>query len=54
MRTEDLYIDLELKDERILKLKEALESMVDMVEMNGFGKAYAMELAKEALKEQGE
>jgi len=35
---------------QLAELKEALESMVDMVEMNGFGKAYAMDLARAALK----
>ena len=35
-------------------LREALEAMVEMVEMGGFGKAYAMDLAKAALQEQGD
>lgn len=30
-------------------LREALETMVEMVEMNGFGKAYAMDVASAAL-----
>jgi len=30
-------------------LREALETMVEMVEMNGFGRAYAMDLARAAL-----
>ena len=36
-------------------LREALEVMVEMVEMNGFGRAYAMKLARAALAQnQGE
>ena len=31
------------------ELLEALESMVEMVEMNGFGKAYAMDIARAAI-----
>ena len=34
-------------------LRHALETMVEMVEMNGFGRAYAMDVARAAL-EQGE
>lgn len=30
-------------------LREALETMVEMVEMNGFGRAYAMNVASAAL-----
>ena len=30
-------------------LREALEAMVEMVEMNGFGRAYAMDVARAAL-----
>lgn len=30
-------------------LREALEVMVEMVEMNGFGRAYAMDVARAAL-----
>ena len=30
-------------------LREALEMMVEMVEMNGFGRAYAMDVARAAL-----
>ena len=32
------------------EILEALESMVDMVEMNGFLLDYAMEIAREAIK----
>ena len=32
------------------EILEALESMVDMVEMNGFLRDYAMEIAREAIK----
>jgi hypothetical protein len=32
------------------ELLEALESMVEMVEMNGFGKAYAMDIARAAIE----
>jgi hypothetical protein len=31
------------------ELLEALESMVEMVEMNGFGKAYAMDISRAAI-----
>ncbi|NYT81398.1 hypothetical protein H0A70_07835 [Alcaligenaceae bacterium] len=34
-------------------LREALETMVEMVEMNGFGRSYAMDVARAALA-QGE
>lgn len=30
-------------------LRDALETMVEMVEMNGFGRAYAMDVARAAL-----
>jgi hypothetical protein len=41
--------------ERLTELLEALESMVEMVEMNGFGKAYAMDIARAAIaKARGE
>jgi hypothetical protein len=33
-------------------LREALETMVEMVEMNGFGRAYAMDIARAALAEE--
>jgi ribosomal protein L37AE/L43A len=33
------------------RLREALEAMVEMVEMNGFGKAYCLDIARAALKE---
>ena len=33
-----------------LALLEALETMVEMVEMNGFIRDYAMEIAREAIK----
>ena len=33
-------------------LREALETMVEMVEMNGFGRAYAMNVARAALAQQ--
>lgn len=36
-------------NERAERLKEALEMMVEMVEMNGFGKAAAMDTARAAL-----
>ncbi len=32
------------------RLREALETMVEMIEMNGFGRDYAMDLARAALK----
>lgn len=35
-------------------LREALETMVEMVEMNGFGRAYAMDVARAALAKGGE
>lgn len=36
-------------------LREALEMMVEMVEMNGFGRDYAMDVARAALaQKQGE
>src|SRR5690606_21557584 len=34
------------------RLKEALEMMVEMVEMNGFGKAAAMDTARAALAQE--
>ena len=45
--------DLSDADARLIaaapELLEALESMVEMVEMNGFGKAYAMDIARAAI-----
>lgn len=35
-------------------LREALEVMVEMVEMNGFGRAYAMKVARAALAQKQE
>ena len=35
--------------ERCRELREALEMMVEMIEMNGFGRAYAMDVARAAL-----
>src|SRR5690606_15555583 len=34
------------------ELAEALELMVEMVEMNGFGRDYAMDVARAALRDQ--
>lgn len=33
-------------------LREALEMMVEMVEMNGFGRDYAMDVARAALEQE--
>jgi RNA-binding protein YhbY len=49
---ESIEVSLEA-NERLMKerdeLLEALESMVEMVEMNGFGKAYVMYNARVAI-----
>lgn len=37
-----------------VKLREALEMMVEMVEMNGFGRDYAMDVARAALAQKQE
>lgn len=37
-----------------LELTEALELMVEMVEMNGFGRDYALDVARAALRNQKE
>ena len=44
-------IKAELENE---KLREALGMMVDMVEMNGFGKAAALDIARTALENKHE
>ena len=48
------FLTHEVRDHRVCReqrdeLLEALESMVEMVEMNGFGKAYAMDIARAAI-----
>lgn len=59
----DLYIEGQMRAiveaNRALKterdtLREALEVMVEMVEMNGFGFHYAMDLARAALAQEQE
>ncbi len=66
-RIEQYIVVLELRDAEIRELyavnsallaernalREALEMMVEMVEMNGFGRDYAMDVARAALA-QGE
>ena len=54
-----LWIDginsaLKERDDENEKLREALEMMVNMVEMNGFGKAAALDIARTALENKHE
>lgn len=68
-RIEQYMVVVELRDAEIRELhaansallaerdalREALEMMVEMVEMNGFGRDYAMDVARAALaQEQGD
>lgn len=39
---------------RAERLAEALQTMVEMVEMNGFGRAYAMDVARAALDQEAD
>ena len=48
------FLTHEVRDHRVCReqrdeLLEALEGMIEMVEMNGFGKAYAMDIARAAI-----
>ena len=53
--TAALQAEVEAMRAEMDALREALETMVEMVEMNGFGRAYAMDVARSALaQEQGE
>jgi hypothetical protein len=52
------FLTHEVRDHRVCReqrdeLLEALEGMIEMVEMNGFGKAYAMDIARAAITKAG-
>lgn len=67
-RIEQYVVVVELRDAEIRELyavnsallaerdalRHALETMVEMVEMNGFGRAYAMDVARDALAQDQE